>query len=113
MDEPATFFSAPLEHQTEITSSLEAHLSTSFSTAEADLFVTVQAFSPDGREVVFWLRGFHRKLDTVLDKPDRPYHSHDERWPLTHGDLRARHGDLAYGHRLACGLQSRGPDQWA
>ena len=65
---------------------------------DADLFVTVQAFDRDGREVKFpgtvdphaplaqgWLRASHRKLDPERTLPYRPYHTHDERQPLTPG----------------------------
>ena len=64
------------------------------------LFVTVQAFSPDGREVEFqgtidshtplaqgWLRASHRKLDKVRSLPYRPYHVHDNKRPLTPGQV--------------------------
>ena len=32
-----------------------------------------------------WLRASHRKLDPTLTLPYRPYHTHDERQPLTPG----------------------------
>jgi uncharacterized protein len=76
LGEPAVFWSDPLEHETEITGPLAARLAISSSTADADLFVTLQAFSPEGTEVDFqgmvdphtplaqgWLRASHRKLD--------------------------------------------------
>src|SRR5207249_4156737 len=57
-----------------------------------------RVFAPDGNEVVFqgaqdphtpvgqgWLRASHRKLDRVLTLPYRPYHAHDDRWPLVPG----------------------------
>jgi predicted acyl esterase len=65
---------------------------------DADLFVTVQAFSPDGREVEFhgtvdphtplaqgWLRASHRKLDPKKSRPWQPYHTHDDKQPLKPG----------------------------
>lgn len=88
---PMTFVSPPLEHETEITGPLSAKLSASTSTTDMDLFVTLQAFSPEGREVEFQgtvdphtplaqgcLRASHRKLDKKRSQPYRPYHSHDE-----------------------------------
>jgi predicted acyl esterase len=67
---------------------------------DADLFITVQAFAPDGREVEFqgtvdphtplaqgWLRASHRKLDAEKSLPYRPYHSHDDKQPLTPGQV--------------------------
>jgi predicted acyl esterase len=32
-----------------------------------------------------WLRASHRKLDPKETTPYRPWHTHDERWPLTPG----------------------------
>ena len=33
-----------------------------------------------------WLRASHRKLDRTLSEPYRPYHTHDEKWPLKPGE---------------------------
>jgi predicted acyl esterase len=88
---PLIFLSPPLESETEITGPLAAKLFASTSTTDMDLFVTFQAFSPEGKEVEFqgtvdphtplaqgWLRASHRKLDLKRSLPYRPYHSHDE-----------------------------------
>ena len=66
--------------------------------ADADVFAVLRVFAPDGREVVFqgaldphtpiaqgWLRASQRKLDRKLTLPYRPYHTHDEKQPLTPG----------------------------
>ncbi len=71
----------------------------SSSTEDADIFVVLRAFAPDGKEVVFqgaldphtpigqgWLRASHRKLDPALSTPYRPYHTHDERQKLVPGE---------------------------
>ncbi|QKX53965.1 uncharacterized protein TRUGW13939_01045 [Talaromyces rugulosus] len=100
LGEPVMFMSAPLTQETEITGPLAAKLFISSSTIDADFFLTLQAFSPDGREVEFpgtidphtplaqgWLRASHRKLDTKLSLPYRPYHTHDEIQPLTPGQI--------------------------
>ncbi len=47
------WMSPPLERETEITGPMALKLYVSSSTVDADLFVTVQAFAPDGREVQF------------------------------------------------------------
>ena len=91
-----TLRTAPLKEETEITGPMSAKLFISSSTVDADLFVTVQAFSPKNREVYFqgtvdpktplaqgWLRASHRKLDEELSEPWRPYHTHDDKQPLT------------------------------
>lgn len=92
--------SSPLAHETEITGPMALKLFLSSSTVDADLFVTVQAFSPDGREVEFqgtvdphtplaqgWLRASHRKLDPQKSLPYRPFHTHDDKQPLTPGQV--------------------------
>jgi len=94
-----TFFSPPVERETEITGPSAVKLSVSSSTEDADIFVVLRVFAPDGGEVVFqgaldphtpigqgWLRASHRKLDPALSTPYRPYHSHDERQKLTPGE---------------------------
>ncbi len=68
----------------------------SSASTDADLFLVLRVFAPDGKEVVFqgsndprtpvglgWLRASHRKLDPALSLPYRPYHTHDEVQPLT------------------------------
>jgi uncharacterized protein len=93
-----TFLSAPMTEDTEITGPSALKLSISSSTKDADIFTIVRVFSPDMTEVVFqgaidphtpvaqgWLRASHRKLDPILSKPYRPYHTHDEVQPLKPG----------------------------
>jgi uncharacterized protein len=100
LGEPVTFLSPPLSRETELTGPLSAKLFCSSSTPDIDLFVTLQAFAQDGREVEFqgtvdphtplaqgWLRASQRKLDVTKSKPYRPYHSHDEHLPLTPGEV--------------------------
>ncbi len=94
-----TFTTAPLESETEITGPSAVKLFVSSSTADADIFVVLRVFDPEGGEVVFqgaidphtpigqgWLRASHRKLDPALSEPYRPYHTHDETQPLTPGE---------------------------
>jgi len=93
-----TFLSAPVREPTEITGPSALKLFVSSSTSDADLFVVLRVFTPDMKEVVFqgaidphtpiaqgWLRASHRKLDPRLSLPYRPYHTHDEVWPLQPG----------------------------
>jgi predicted acyl esterase len=95
-----TFLSPPLERETEVTGPVAAKLFVSSSTVDADLFVTLRVFAPDGREVDFqgaldphtplaqgWLRASHRKLDPTLTTAYRPYHTHDERQLLRPGEV--------------------------
>jgi uncharacterized protein len=94
-----TFFSSPLAAATEITGPATARLFVSSSTSDADLFLILRVFAPDGEEVVFqgaldphtpigqgWLRASHRKLDAALSTLYRPYHCHDEKQPLVPGE---------------------------
>lgn len=125
---PLTFLSAPLEHEVEITGPMAAKIFASSTTEDMDLFVTFQAFSPDGREVDFlgtldphtplsqgWLRASHRKLDDTKSLPYRPYHTHDEKQPLTPHEtyeldveILPTHIILPAGYRMA--LQIGGKD---
>ncbi|MDG6995859.1 MAG: CocE/NonD family hydrolase [Nitrososphaerota archaeon] len=86
-----TLYSNPLEKETEITGPVVGKLNIASSTTDADLFLTLRAFSPEDREVTFhganepkaplsqgWLRASHRKKDPHLSRPYRPYHTHDE-----------------------------------
>ncbi len=95
-----TFLTAPLDRKMEITGPMAAKLWISSATEDADLFLIVRAFAPDMKEVTFqgaldphtpisqgWLRASHRKLDPDLSLPYRPYHVHDEKQPLTPGEI--------------------------
>ena len=98
MGNGVTFRLPPSDKPIEITGPVGAHLSVSSSTSDADLFLILQVFDPQGKEVTFigsndprvpvglgWLRASHRKLDPKKTLPYRPYHSHDEIQPLTPG----------------------------
>jgi predicted acyl esterase len=100
MGEGLTFLTPPLERETEITGPAALKLFVSSSTRDADLFVVLRVFSPELKEVVFqgaidphtpvaqgWLRASHRKLNTRLSTPWRPYHTHDKRQPLKPGEV--------------------------
>lgn len=100
LGEGVTFLSEPLHGETEITGPSAAKLFVSSSTADADLFLVLRVFAPDGEEVVFqgaidphtpvaqgWLRASHRTLDPGLSTPYRPYHTHDEAQPLRPGEV--------------------------
>jgi len=99
MGEGVTFLTPPLSEATEITGPSALKLFLSSSTTDADVFAVLRVFAPNGEEVVFqgtldphtpigqgWLRASHRKLDPELSLPYRPYHTHDELWPLKPGE---------------------------
>jgi uncharacterized protein len=94
-----TFLTSPLAGPMEITGPVAAKLFLSSDTTDADVFLALRVFAPDGQEVVFigsndpktpvglgWLRASHRKLDARESLPYRPWHTHDEEWPLTPGE---------------------------
>ena len=96
--EGATFVLAAAERPIEITGPLAAKLFLSSDTDDADLFLVVRVFDPEGREVTFvgaidphspptqgWLRASHRELDPARSTPHRPFHPHLSRDPLTPG----------------------------
>jgi uncharacterized protein len=98
MGDGLTFRTPPMAAATEICGPIVARLWVSSSTSDADLFLAVRVFSPEGKEVHFvgaadphtpiaqgWLRASHRTLDPERCLPFRPYHSHDEVWPLEPG----------------------------
>ncbi|HJR91723.1 MAG TPA: CocE/NonD family hydrolase [Acidimicrobiia bacterium] len=93
-----SFTTAPFPEATEITGPMAAKLFVSSTTTDADLFLIVQLFDPDGNEVTFegstdpntpiangWLRASHRALDPVRSRPWQPYHPHDQAEPLEPG----------------------------
>ena len=126
--ESICWMSPPLAEETEITGPLSLTLYVSSSTEDADLFVTLQAFAPDGTEVEFpgtvdphtplaqgWLRASHRKLCENRSRPYQPYHSHDDKQPLRPGEVYEMFIEiwptcivLPPGYRLA--LDIRGAD---
>jgi predicted acyl esterase len=92
------FLTPPLEREIELTGPSMVKLFVSSTTVDADLFLVLQVFAPDDKEVVFhgaldphtpvaqgWLRASHRKLDPALSKPYRPFHAHNEKQPLIPG----------------------------
>ena len=94
-----TFRTPPLTKPLEITGPVAAKLWVSSETTDADLFLVLRVFDPAGKEVVFigsndprvpvglgWLRASQRKLDPRRTLPHRPWHTHDEEWPLTPGE---------------------------
>lgn len=126
--EMLTFTTDALNEETEITGPLAARLFVSSETTDADVFVILRAFAPNGEEVVFqgaidphtplaqgWLRASHRALDPALSTEYRPYHTHTDPQPLVPGEpvqldieLWPTSVVLPAGYRLA--LTVRGTD---
>jgi predicted acyl esterase len=123
-----TFLTAPFERETEITGPLAAKLHISSSTADADLFLVLHLYDPQGNEIVFsgaqhprtpisqgWLRASHRELDRQQSTAYRPYHTHTRKQPLEPGRIYALDIEIwptsivaPKGYRL--GLSVRGTD---
>jgi uncharacterized protein len=98
MGEGLTFCTSPTKTSIEIIGPVAAKLWLSSQTTDADVFLALRLFDPDGKEITFigsndprvpvglgWLRASHRKLDSGKSLPYRPWHSHDEEWPLKSG----------------------------
>jgi uncharacterized protein len=98
MGDGVTFLLPASDHEVEITGPIAARLFVSSDTTDADLFLALRLFDPSGAEVLFvgtndprvciglgWLRASHRKLDHERSLPYRPWHTHDEEWPLVPG----------------------------
>lgn len=90
-----TFMTSASPQDLEITGPLAATLYLSSATTDADLFLVLRLFDPEGREHVFrgamdahapvaqgWLRASHRAIDPARSKPWRPFHTHAEPAPL-------------------------------
>lgn len=95
MGDGVTFMTLPAEEDMEFTGLSAAKLFVSSSTVDADMFLVVRLFAPDMNEVTFrgsndphtpvgmgWLRASHRKMDPSQSTPYKPWHTHDEKWPL-------------------------------
>jgi uncharacterized protein len=94
-----TFRTPPMTECLEITGPVAAKLFVSSPTTDADIFLVLRLFDPDGKEITFigsndprvpvglgWLRASQRKLDPTRSLPCRPWHTHDEEWPLKPGE---------------------------
>jgi len=93
-----TFLTPPMTGELEVTGPVAAKIFLSSDTTDADVFLALRVFDPAGKEVTFigsndprtpvglgWLRASHRKLDPKQSLPYRPWHTHDEAWPLEPG----------------------------
>lgn len=89
---------AALTEQTEFTGPMVAVLWVASSTEDMDIFATLRAFGPDGKEVLFrgatdpavpiaqgWLRVSHRATDPDRSIPGRPWRLHQRREPMEPG----------------------------
>lgn len=112
----------------EVTGPLAAKLFISSETIDADLFLVLRLFDPEGNEVTYmgstdpntpiangWLRASHRALVPEKTTPYRPFHPHDRVEPLTPGEIYECDVELVStcivvppGYRL--GLNVRGKD---
>ena len=94
-----TFRTPAMTQPLEITGPVALKLWLSSDTPDADIIAALRVFDPAGKEVTFigsndprtpvglgWLRASHRKLDPERSRPYRPWHTHDEEWPLKPGE---------------------------
>lgn len=94
-----TFTTPPLDEDMEIAGPLIAKLQLSSSTPDMDMFCTLLAFDPAGKEISFatnfdpspvsqgWLRITQRKLDPARSTDWQPVHTHDQGQPLQPGEI--------------------------
>ncbi len=96
--EGSVTFRTVMNETTEISGPSRASLRIVSETRDADLFLILQVFDPEGSEVAFkgavqthapvahgWLRASHRDLDRQRSLPWRPWHPHDKVEPLEPG----------------------------
>ncbi|HET7764677.1 MAG TPA: CocE/NonD family hydrolase [Burkholderiales bacterium] len=125
--EGVTFSTAPLERTLEFAGPIKAKLFVSSATDDMDVFATLRAFDPAGKEATFfsavepkapisqgWLRVSQRKLDPKRSTDWQPWHTHDEAQKFKPGevvevDLEIWPGSasLPAGWRLALTLQGK------
>lgn len=93
--EGLTLRAAPLTHPLEITGPVRARIVISSETTDADIFLVLRVFDPNGEELLFqganepqapigqgWLRASHRRVDESRSTPWMPVHPHTEAEPL-------------------------------
>jgi predicted acyl esterase len=122
-----TFSTAPLERPLVFAGPIKAKLFVSSSTNDMDLFATLRAFDPQGKEITFfsavepkapvsqgWLRVSQRKLDPLRSTQWQPWHPHDESQKLKPGEVVEVEVEiwpgsaaLPAGYRLALTLQGK------
>jgi predicted acyl esterase len=122
-----TFSTAPFADDVELVGSVKASLFVSSSTQDMDIFATVCAFDPHGREMTFlgapepkcpvtqgWLRVSQRKTNPQRSTAYLPFYPHDQREPLQpkeiyHVDLEIWPMGLALpkGSRLTLTIQGK------
>ena len=96
----AATYELTFDRKQEITGPLAAHLWIASTTTDADLFVSLQLFDSNGKEVTFlgasddaaplaqgWLRASQRELDARRSRPYQPWHTHDQVQKLTPGEF--------------------------
>jgi uncharacterized protein len=123
----AVEFSTTLEEDTEVTGPVAARLLISSSTTDADLFLTIQIFDAESKEVTFvgasepaapvaqgWLRASHRALDLQRTQPYRPWDSHQSIDKLEPGkvypvDVEMWPTSMVFpkGYRLVLGIEGK------
>lgn len=96
--EAAVFTTPPLQSPLIFAGPISLTLRIASSTTDADVFVTLRAYRPDGTEATFysaggqapaslgWLRASHRRVDKQRSGFLRPFHPHEDHQPLTPGD---------------------------
>ena len=96
--ESATFTTPPLDAPLTFAGPIMLTLRVASSTTDADVFVTLRAYRPDGSEATYysaggqtpvslgWLRASHRRVDPQRSGFIRPFHPHEDCQPLTPGD---------------------------
>jgi len=100
MTQGLAFTTAPFAQDTEIAGPVMLKLFVSSSTADMDIFATLCAFDPEGKELTFigapepacpvtqgWMRVSQRKRDPNRSTDYFPFHPHDEKQPLTPGEV--------------------------
>jgi len=99
VDGSAVFSTPPIKEPLAFAGPISLTLRLASSTDDADVFVALRAYGPDGAEAVFhaasgpdspvslgWLRASHRRVDPRRSGFLRPFHSHDRAELLVPGE---------------------------
>jgi hypothetical protein len=123
----ASFETAPLREDTEVTGPVVLVLWVSSTTEDMDVFATLRNIGSDGKDVFElgqqsqpvpvakgWLRASHRETDPELDLTFRPYHAHLRRQYLRPGEAVRLELEIwptcmvfGKGHRIRLDIQPR------
>ncbi|NLT58863.1 MAG: CocE/NonD family hydrolase [Clostridiales bacterium] len=118
----ATFTSAPMEQDTEVTGPVLLHLEAAIDADDANFVAVLQDVPPQGRPEVLaigCLRASHREVAQDPDRPWKVTHDHTKRVPVTPGQRMCYNIEIVNicnlfrkGHRIQLQLKNTDPTEY-